>query len=207
MYQEDNHHTYHHFLDESSVEQYLDLESGGCRSYVFPATEHTRCWAKQIRELHKLRLANAGYRGYSDEIDKEYHVVGIYFCIVRDGIIVLTSRVNDRTHSRRFPFEMGITPGGNQYHFDENIVAIDINTYSLIPKHRKRAMPLLLASLGKYADSFNAQKAFCLVDQENTVVQISNNRFVRTLPFTRLQPTSLNRWLPHAKLAGSDHYS
>jgi len=136
-----------------------------------PVNEETNLWAKQVRELHKTRLTQAGYEGFRDSIDDEYHAVGVYFFVRKDQSIVLTSRVNTRNSSYRFPFEMGERPDGKSYIYQDASPSVDINTYSLIPKYRKKAMPLLLASIGKYIKNLQAKRAFCLVDRENKAVQ------------------------------------
>ncbi|NKB64331.1 MAG: hypothetical protein GKR95_20185 [Gammaproteobacteria bacterium] len=167
----DNNEACNPVLDEVRLAPYLDIEQDGYRGYVMPVNGETNQLAVHIRELHKNRLSNAGYQGYDNRIDDEYHKVGHYYFVIKGGTVVLTSRMNDRSQSRRFPFEMGVMDDGCQYVFNEGVPAVDINTYSLVPKHRKKGMPLLLASLGKYAHQMGAKKAFCLVDEANAVVQ------------------------------------
>ncbi len=150
--------------DGQLLNGYLDLQHDGYNAYVMPVNDETKAWAGHVRDLHKERLAAAGYGGFSNEIDDEYHVVGTYFLVTKGDAIVVTSRVNDRTRSRRFPFEMGQRQNGAHYVLRDSTPSVDINTYSLIPEHVARAMPLLLATLGKYIDSLKARRAFCLVD-------------------------------------------
>jgi len=99
-----------------------------------------------VREMHKEGLKLIGYSGYDDEIDNEYHHNGMYFIVVKDEMVVMTSRVNER--SRRFPFEMGELVTGGHYEYGEIGTSVDINTYSLIAEFRLEAMPLILASIG-----------------------------------------------------------
>jgi hypothetical protein len=95
----------------------------------------------------------------------------MYFYVEYKGETVLSSRVNDRKQSTRFPFEMGQKQDGSQYKLVDDISSVDINTYSLILRHRKRAMPLLKAMVGRYVENIGGERAFCLVDVDNKVIQ------------------------------------
>ncbi|NEN98311.1 MAG: hypothetical protein F6K50_23175 [Moorea sp. SIO3I7] len=159
------------YSDQELLAPYLYLEKDGYLVYVMGVNDQTKNWTEQVREVHKMHLKKAGYDGFSNRIDNEYHLVGTYFFVIKDNEIVLTSRINDRTKSSRFPFEMGQRPNGEHYVFQDKIPAVDINTYSVMLRHYRRAMPLLLAAFGKYIDDLGAKRAFCLVDRENKVTQ------------------------------------
>lgn len=159
------------YTDRKSIVEYLIIERNGYSVYAMPVNDKTKTLADFLRKLHKERLTRAGYLGYDDNIDNEYHSVGTYFFVTKNDLIVLTSRVNNRADSGRFPFEMGKKPDGTHYILQEPYPTSDINTYSLVPGYRKQAMPLLLAAFGKYFDQTDIQKAFCLVDIENKVIQ------------------------------------
>lgn len=162
------------YSDKKLLAPYLDLEKDGYFVYLISLNslnQETKTWTEEIREIYKTYLTSAGYEGFSNDIDNEYHSVGTYFFVVKDNAIVLTSRINDRTNSSRFPFEMGQRPNGEHYVFQDKIPAVDISAYTVILRHYRRAMPLLSAVLGKYINDLGAKKAFCLVDCENKVIQ------------------------------------
>ncbi|MEC4893446.1 MAG: hypothetical protein SAQ54_10590 [Oscillatoria sp. PMC 1050.18] len=176
------------YSERELLAPYLDIEKDGYCLYVMPVNDETKSWTEEVRELHKTHLNKAGYEGFSNQIDDEYHLAGTYFFVVKDKEIVITSRINDRTKSSRFPFEMGQRQNGESYTFQENISAVDINTYSLILRHYRRATPLLLVSLGKYIHDLGAKKAFCLVERKNKVVQriYHEAKFVYSTTFAEL---------------------
>ena len=171
--------------DKELLARYLEIEKDGYRVYVMAVNDQTKHWAEQAREVHKMHLKKGGYEGFSNQIDDEYHLVGSYFLVIKDNEIVLTSRINERTKSSRFPFEMGQRPNGEHYVFQDKIPAVDINTYSGMLIHYSQAMPLLLAALGKYIDDLGAKRAFCLVDRENKVIQrmYHDSKFVYSTTF------------------------
>ena len=80
------------------------------------ASDRTLATANHLRELHKQRLYRAGYEGYSDRIDDEFHFAGIYFYVGFENEVVATFRLNDRQKSARFPFEMGCKQDGSKIH-------------------------------------------------------------------------------------------
>jgi len=184
------------YSDKELLAPYLDIEKDGYRVYVMPVNDETKNWTLEVRELYKMRLTKAGYEGFSNYIDDEFHSVGMYFFIVKDDAIVMTSRINDGISSSRFPLEMGEKPSGEYYVLQDKISAVDISTYSLLLRHCREAMPLLLMVFAKYIDNLGAKKAFCLVDSENKVAQriYHDGRFVYSTIFTEtiLFPSFLN---------------
>lgn len=139
--------------------------------YILPVTQETSVQTNSIRELHKLRLTRGGYEGFSDQIDDEFHPAGMYFYVEYKGETVQSCRVNDRKQSTRLSFEMGQKKDGSQYKLEDDISSVDISTYSLILRHSKRATPLLTAMLGRYVENIGGERAFCLIDVENKVIQ------------------------------------
>ena len=127
--------------------------------------------ANHLRELHKKRLYRSGYEGYSDRIDDEFHFTGTYFYATFQNEVVATFRLNDRKQSARFPFEMGRKPDGSQYRLASSFPSFDVNTYSLTPRHYRKATLLLMAAAGKHMHRAGAKRAFALVDVENVTTQ------------------------------------
>ena len=147
--------------------KYLAFSYEGFSSYIMPYCTETAEMADYIRNLHKERLHNAGYAGYTEAIDDEYHVVGTYIYITYKGVIALAMRINDRDSSARFPFEMGCKRDGTQYQFTLDIPAVDMNTFCLDRRYARKALPLLFATGGKYLQQQGIRRGYGLADIRN----------------------------------------
>ena len=151
--------------------QYLLFEHEGYACYKLPVNNQTNARALHLRGLHKERLHNAGYDGYSEEFDEIMHRSGIYLYVVWEGIIATTMRINDRISSELFPFEMGYKPDGTRHVYKNNTPAIDMNTYCLDKRCYRKATPLLFAMAAKHIQENGFQRAFGLADTQNKAIQ------------------------------------
>jgi len=158
-------------LDIDRIRPFLDTSVGEYSSYIMPVDESTLDIANAVRNCHIEHLANAGYQGYDVSIDEACHLSGWYFFVCKGGVVVQTSRVNFRSESLRFPFECGLTDAGEQYQYDSDDLAADINTYSVDMRSLRRASPLLLNSLGDFLRLHRVKRLYCLVDQRNQVIR------------------------------------
>lgn len=151
--------------------KYLVFEFEGYSFYKLPVNDETSEIVNYLRGLHKERLFNAGYDGYSEEIDNEFHINGIYFYAEYEDVIATTLRINDRIRPKRFPFEMGYKKDKSQYTYENNIQAVDMNTYCLDRRYYKKATPSLFAMAGKHIRQQGAKRAFGLADIRNEAIQ------------------------------------
>lgn len=154
-----------------SDNRYLVTEFDGYACYKIPVNDETFALASYLRGLHKDRLHNAGYEGYSEEIDKKYHEGGIYFYVEINNVVATTLRVNKRSDELVFPFEAGTTEHGKQYEYMCDDLAMDMNTYCLDKRYYKKATPLLFASAAEYVLSEGAKKVFGLYDVKNSATK------------------------------------
>lgn len=157
-------------MDSYSCSNYLVHQQDGYSYYQIPVNSHTNKHTLCLRNLHKKRLHNAGYAGYSDEIDQEYHSQGTYFCAMYGNIVATTMRANIRTERNRFPFEMGIKPDGSHHHYDKHFNAIDLNTYSLERGYYKQPTPILFHLAAKFALTNNAKRVYGMADASNGAI-------------------------------------
>lgn len=157
-------------MNSNKNSRYLVYEDDGYSYHQIPVTPGTNEQALRLRNLHKTRLRDAGYAGYSDQIDQEYHAEGIYFCAMYGDIVATTMRANIRTERNRFPFEMGYKADGSQHYFDKSFTAIDLNTYSLDRDYYKKATPVLFHLAAKFALSKNAKRVYGMADTNNGAI-------------------------------------
>ncbi|MCG8465616.1 MAG: hypothetical protein MI750_12325 [Xanthomonadales bacterium] len=157
-------------MDSILFADYLVHQQDGYSYYQLPVNPATNKQALYLRNLHKQRLHSAGYAGYSDDIDQEYHAQGTYFCAVYGNIIATTMRANLRTSRNRFPFEMGLKADGTQHAFNQQYDAIDLNTYSLDRDYYKQATPVLFHLAAKFAIANNAKRVYGMADTSNGAI-------------------------------------
>ncbi len=151
-------------------DKYQILTYEGYSFYKFPVNDETIEMANYLRGLHKKRLHKAGYDGYSEEIDNEFHEHGVYFYAVCENVVATTMRINDRVKSKRFPFEIGQKKNGTKYKYTNDVIAVDMNTYCLDKRYYKKATPILFAMAGKYIKQHGAKRAYGLADIKNKAI-------------------------------------
>lgn len=114
-------------------DDYLIFSTDKYKYYRLPVNAETRTMADHLRKLHKERLEDKKYGGYCEEIDNEYHEVGTYFYVrnIKKNHISMGLRLNLRSQTKRFPFEMGTKANGERYCYKEKGKDVaDLNTYS-----------------------------------------------------------------------------
>lgn len=182
-------------MNPVSNRKYLFAEREGYACYAFPVNDETSELALFLRGLHKERLDSAGYQGYSDDFDEQYHLSGMYFYVETEGIVAATLRINKRTEELAFPFELGHLDNRTQYTYRSPESAVDLSTYCLHKRFYKKATPLLFSVAANYIMAAGVRRVFGLYDIKNQTIKNIHRRLGFANSATYTQPIFFDTFL------------
>lgn len=175
--------------------KYLVAEREGYSCYALPVNDETSELTLFLRSLHKERLDNAGYQGYSDDFDEQYHLTGTYFYVEAEGIVAATLRINKRSDELIFPFELGHLDNRTQYTYRSPEPAVDLSTYCLHKRFYKKATPLLFSVAANYILTAGVRRVFGLYDIKNQTIKNIHRRLGLGNSPTYTQPIFFDTFL------------
>lgn len=143
-----------------------------CRQ--IPITPENMDVVEAARRIVAGSLSKYGYEGWSNEIDRKNDRHASYFIVYdRKKNIVATSRMIHRREDNTLPLEQGIRPDGTHYSL-EGIPEIMIDVNSFYFKRETVNIPalfLLYATMARYATLSGVNRAFCMLDPNNSFIK------------------------------------
>jgi hypothetical protein len=165
---------------------FLSDPGAGLACCRVPVASTTAELTEAVRALFIASMDRHGYEEFCREIDDRFHRRSVYVVVIDDADRpVLTSRVTHRGAGDILPCELGRLDDGGSYRVAGDARLVSVNTYTSTPAGQgcqNRALPLLMAGLGRCIHQQRADRAFYLQD-------LSDERLGRTFATAGFVPS------------------